>query len=219
MKDIILGYILCFLCVFGIIGTVTLLHKILKFSGELSRKLIHILVGLTWLPMYFYLRGTVHIIIVPVIFTVVNWLSAYFGIFKSMERDRGDGKHDFGTVYFAVCMVILSVISYFFPNTLYAYGIAVYCLSFGDGAAAIFGTLIKSHNPTIMKGKSLLGTLSCAVFAVLGVYFACAFTNVSVSPVQALILGVATAILELFGGRLDNFTVSFGVMLCACILI
>ena len=219
MNDILLGYILCFLCVFGIIGAVTLSHKLFKFSGEVSRKLIHALVGFTWFPMYFYLRETVHIIIVPIIFIVVNYLSARFSIFKSMERERDDNKRDYGTVYFAICMTVLSVFSYFFPKTLGCYGIAVFCLSFGDGAAAIAGTLIKKHNIAIVKGKTLAGSLACVLAAFAGIYFVCAVMAQPMTLWKAGALALLTAALEIAGGRLDNFAVSFGVMAAACLMV
>ena len=208
---ILYGYLACFAIVFGVIGVVTLLQKILKLSGETSRKLIHALVAFTWLPMYFFMAETIHFIIVPVIFTIVNYLSEMLHIFKSMERDRGDGKHDFGTVYYAVCMVILSVLTYFFPEKLPCYGIAVFCLSFGDGAAALVGANVQKHNPQLLKGKSLLGCIACFLASVGGIYFICAVIGMQINILKVLLIALCTTVLELFGGRFDNFAVSMGI--------
>ena len=204
---------------FGIIGMITLLHKLIGFSNEISRKLIHVLVGFTWLPIYFYLRGTVHMIILPVIFVAVNWLSVHFNIFKSMERETDGKKKDLGTVYYAVCMTLMSVFTYIFPEKLPCYGIAVFCLSFGDGAAAIAGKLVKKYNKELMRGKTLAGTLACLFAAVIGVYFICAVIKQPISLLNAVIFGAVTAMFELFSGKYDNFTVSLGVMLTACLIL
>ena len=216
---ILTGYLLSLLIPFAAIGISSLLKRLLKLKTEISRKLIHILVGNTWFPMYFYLRGTVHFIIVPAIFIAVNWLSNRFNVFKSMEREKKDGKSDLGTVYFAICMTVMSTASYIFPALTIPYGIAVACLTLGDGAAAAFGILINKHNPVIFKGKTLFGSLACIVFSALGVCFMCLCTGTQAAPYAVALLAVLTCVLELFGGRFDNFTVSFGTMAAAYLLL
>lgn len=219
MSDILTGYILSFACAFGAIGLISLLRKPLKLGNEISRKLIHILVGFTWLPMYFYLKETVHIIIVPVIFIAVNYASLKFTIFKAMEREKNqEGKSDMGTVYFAVSMSILSVISYFYKTSLIPYGISVFCLSFGDGAAAIAGTWLKDRTPTLIEGKSLAGTLACFIFAIAGVYFACFVTGICIPLWKTLLLAFLTAVFEMIGKQFDNFTIPLGIT-ATCLLI
>lgn len=218
MSDIIKGYILCFVTVFGIIGAVTLMQKLFGLKGEVPRKLIHTLVSFTWFPMYFYLRGTMHFIVIPVIFTVVNYLAEKFHFFRSMEREREDGRHDWGTVYYAVCMTILSCVTYFFPKKLPCYGIAVFALSFGDGAAALIGSSVK-RNIQIMKGKSLAGTIACFLAATAGIWFVCNVIGQELALLQSVFLGAASAVLELVSGRADNFAVSLGICALAWFMI
>lgn len=168
--------------------------------------------------MYFYLKGTIHIIIVPLIFIAVNFLSLKLKLFKSMEREQKDGKNDFGTVYFAICMTVMSVISYFCNKALIPYGIAVFCLSFGDGAAAMAGSLIKKHNPVIVKGKTLAGAVACFIFAALGIILICCVLDIEISFWRIALLAFISSVLEVISGKYDNFAVPLGVMLTATLI-
>lgn len=110
--NIAIGYCLSygylFLAIFGI-GT---LKKILKFSTETSRKLIHILIGFTWIILYRYLRNTIHFIIIPLSFIIINALSYKFKIFKMFERETNEKNH-YGTIYYAIAMTIMATLSFF----------------------------------------------------------------------------------------------------------
>ena len=73
-------------------------------------------------------------------FVIINYLSYKKDIIKVMERDVQDG---LGTVYYALSLLILAVVSFgvykqpslgLIPNLIMAYG---------DGLAAVFGKLIK----------------------------------------------------------------------------
>ena len=220
MNKTLLGYILCCAVVFGVLGLVTALQKLFfKPGSDVPRKLIHALVAFTWLPMYFYLRGTVHFIIIPVIFTAMNYCAERFHLIKSMERQRDDGKHDWGTVYYALCMVILSTVTYFFPAMLPCYGIAVFALSFGDGAAALVGTAFGHRNIELLKGKSLAGTIACALATIGGIYLVCTIIGQPVALWYVAVLGAITALLELVSGKADNIVVSIGIFAVSYLLL
>lgn len=209
---IFFGYIFCLLIVFGAISVITVLQNALHFNVEVSRKIIHILVGFTWLPMYFFLRDTVHYIIIPTLFIIVNALSNKYNVFKAIEREPDNGKNNLGTVYYAICMTIMSIVCYVFPEMNTSYGVSVAVLSFGDGAAALLGSQIKNHNYNICKNRSLIGTLSCFVFSIIGVLLLKIVIDIQLSFLQILLISLAAAIFEFFGGKFDNFVISFGTL-------
>jgi len=130
-----------------------------------------------------------------------------------MERE-GE-KSTPGTVYYAMAITVLMALSLIFPETLIPGGIAVFCLSFGDGFAAIAGEFFGKHSPKITKTKSLIGSAACAVFSIVGIYILSIFVPIDLSFPQVLIIGLATSVLELAGWGLDNFTISFGVVALA----
>lgn len=192
--------------------------KILKFSTETSRKLIHILIGFTWIILYRYLRNTIHFIIIPLSFIIINALSYKFKIFKMFERETNEKNH-YGTIYYAIAMTIMATLSFFNEQLLLPYGLSVFVLSFGDGAAALFGTAIKKHNPKITKEKSLIGTLACIIFSGLGIILFEQILNINISILYVALIAVITGILELVGYGLDNFSVTLGVMLISYFVI
>lgn len=209
------GYLIGYAYLFGIILGVGAAYKIFKFPSELSRKLIHILICFTWLVLYRFFEGSWQILVMPVSFVIINALSLKFKFFKGMERE-GE-KSTPGTVYYAAAITVLTGLSLIIPETLVPGGIAIFCLSFGDGFAAIAGEFFGKYSPKITKTKSLVGTLACLVFSVAGVYIlaVCLPEPLGLSFPQVLIIGAATSVLELAGWGLDNFTISFGIVALA----
>ena len=197
----ILGYI--FLLIFGIGPLVQ------KFSDlETSRKVIHTMLFVVWILLTAFFRDTVHQIIIPVLFIILNLLSYRFHIYASVEREEDN---HFGTVYFAIVVTAVMTFVYFFPE-YYAYsGIAIFCLTFGDGFAAMIGYHVRSKS--LMPHKSLAGFLSCGAASFLSVLAFCLVYSVPFSLLQILVIGVLAAILELCEAGMDNFSVTIGVFL------
>ncbi len=200
----IIGYI--FLLIYGM-GPL-----VLKFSNlETSRKSIHTMLFVVWILLDVFFKGTIHQIIIPVLFIILNGLSYRFNLYKSVERDEGN---HLGTIYFAIVVTAIMTFVYFFPQYYYCSGIAVFCLTFGDGFAALIGYNIRTR--ALRPGKSLGGFLACFLASALSVWVFQLFYPVELTVLQALIIGVSAAILELCEWGLDNFSVSIGIfLLCA----
>lgn len=203
----LIGYILIFSYILLLsFGCGPLIRK--WVNGETSRKFIHIMLFLVWVLIDRFLRGTVHQIIIPVSFIFLNLLSYRFQLCKSIERTEGN---HYGTVYFAVAITVIMSISYFFPDFYLPSGVAVMCLTFGDGFAALIGYHFKSRK--IASHKSLLGFVSAAAASAGAVFVFNALYQVGLTPMEILTLGLFTAILELVDYGLDNFTIVFGTFL------
>ncbi len=216
--NILYGYLFSYVYLFATILLIGLFQKIIKFNIEISRKLIHIFVGMTWLILQKYLVGTWHMVMVPLSFVVINALSYKYKIFKMYERADGSGNH-FGTVYYAVSITVMAMVSLFVPKFMLPFGIACFCLSFGDGAAALVGTLYKKKKIMITKDKSLVGTVACALFACVGIILLSCFVSVPLKWTDIVFLSVLTAALELVGKGLDNFSIPFGIMTVSAFLL
>ena len=214
---ILSGYLLSYVYLFGVILLIGALQKLFRFDVEISRKVIHFFIGFVWLILYRYHANTWHFLVVPFSFIVINYASYKLKIFKMFERE--DEKNHYGTIFYAISMTVMSGVSLIWPQTLIPYGIAVFCLSFGDAAAALCGGYIRKGNRKITKEKSLYGTLGAIVFSIIGIFLFLLILPAPLKLWQILLLGVASGLLELAGKGLDNFTLPFGVLALATLFL
>lgn len=208
------GYIVSVGYLAVIILFFSFLNKKFKVDVEITRKILHILIGFTWVLMDIFWEVSYHQIIMCGIFVVVNSISRKFEIFPGIER-KGSSDHP-GTVYYALAMLILAIVSYLYPPMYYPFGMAVMCLSFGDGIAPLFALIFKKHNIKLVANKTLAGSLACFVFSFVAliVFNVCYKLNFHIESLLA-IASVAT-IMELFvQNGLDNFGITFSVALFA----
>lgn len=205
MGLILLGYLVSIAYVFFLIFAIGPLVKS-KTNGETSRKVIHTMLMVVWILIDVFFKNSIHQIILPVIFIILNALSYKFKIYKSVERDEGN---HLGTVYFAIAITIIMTVAYFFPQLYHATGIATVGLTIGDGFAALVGYNTKSKK--ILRSKSINGTIACMFATALASFVFCAYYGLELSIVSILVLSVLTGILELTEKGLDNFTVALGV--------
>lgn len=203
--SIVIGYILIFLYAFGLIFAV---GKLLqgRVNLETSRKIIHTMLFAIWVFIDLFLRDTVHQIIIPVVFIFLNAMSYKFKIYKSVERE--DGNH-LGTVYFSIAVSVIMALAYFFPELYYPSGLAVCCLTFGDGFAALIG--YNTVSKKLCAHKSLNGFIACAAASALSMLAFKAIYLPEIGLGAIALLAVIAAICELIDFGLDNFTVTFSV--------
>ena len=207
------GYLIGYGFLFAVILGAGAAYKTFKFPPEVSRKIIHISICFTWIVIYKFFAYDWQCLVMPISFIIINALSLKYHFFKGMERE-GE-KSTPGTVYYAIAITLLFTASLIWPETLIPGGVATFCLSFGDGFAALFGNFFGKKSPQIMKNKSLVGSAACVVFSIIGIYILSIFVPVNLEFYEIAIIGLATAILELVGWGLDNFTITIGVMLLA----
>ena len=210
---IVIGYLVTIAYVFFMILVVgNLINKL--FNAEMSRKAIHTGLFFVWVLLWFFFKDTIHQVIIPIIFIIVNYLSYKFKIFKTMERE---GEKELGTVYFSIAITIIMLIALIYPSTYYCSGIATFCLTFGDGFAAIIGENTKSKK--IRCNKTINGFLSCFIFSFFATYLFNYFYNLDLNILMCLSIGYIAAIFELVGSKIDNFTVVFSTFVLSIILL
>jgi len=145
-----------------LIGIAELLSRRTRLSREVMRKVLHCLIGLEWLVLYYFFSDSWQIVVIPASFVIVNLASYRFKFFHSIEREEGNHP---GTVFYAVSMTAMSVATAIDHRFMLPFGIAVACLSFGDAAAALMGRYLKPH--VAVFRKSLWGAVGCFVFSFL----------------------------------------------------
>lgn len=221
----VLGYLLSLGYVFVILIIAAAAEKYHILEQEGRRKFVHIMLVFTWVIMIHFLTETIHLVLIPVVFVLLNSVSyitskkgtASIPVLSSMER-TGEEETP-GTVYYACSMMMMGIILCFRKDMLISCGIGLFCLAFGDGMAGVIGK--KSFGifkKQLFSGKTLGGSLACIVFAVIGCSIWLLLMGKEVLFLPVLTVGIVCAILELPGYGLDNLSIPLGCMFAARML-
>ena len=194
-------------------GMLCLLLSLVAYKAgvpkKYTRKIVHILVGFEWVILYHTMGQGLHFVAVCLIFTALLAISYKKSL---MPMISSDGDNAPGTVYYGLSMTAMAIASIFLENFIFAFGIAVFCTSIGDGFAAIVGSSVKKYNPQIYKNKTLIGTLAAFAFSFASAYVFARIYELPLGIPHALAIGAFAAGLELvteYG--LDNITLPLGV--------
>lgn len=193
------------------IALVILCGKLFEKSGkEASRKFIHIMLSNWWIIAMIFFDNVWFAMILPFLFVIINYVSYKYNIIKVMERNDGDDeKESLGTVYYAISLLVLSLITFGPINNplIGLCGIAV--MGYADGLAAIVGQSLKS--PVFKVGdskKSLAGctTMFLVTFIILTGFLA--YTEVSYWFIKSILVAALITIVEAVSIKgTDNLTV------------
>ena len=201
------------------LAVAALAKKLFRAGDELSRKIVHISVAFAWLPMYFCFGQSWHLLVPPALVTVMNYISCRTGLLSMMERSDSE-KKSYGTVFYALSMLIMSAFSLWDFDCAVPYGMGLFCMALGDGFAPYFGT-IKRGNRHFLGGKrSLYGC--AAVFVICGAvlsFFNAAF-GLDLEWWKIIILAWGATVFELVGVQgTDNLTLPLGVFALSCLFV
>lgn len=198
------------------LGVSEVLRRVARVSVDVTRKFVHIAVGMIAFPLVLLFQSWQCAIIPPLVFIIVNYVSYRRQIFVGMETGA---RGQLGTVYFPISFAILLPLLWSQPALLVA---SLMPMVWGDALAAIVGQRIGMRKFTILgQTRSLEGTLAMFVFSWLAVFLALIFFAQSLesSFVTALIVASVASIVEAlspFG--LDNLTVPLASALVLMVL-
>lgn len=180
--------ILLVFAIFGVIGVSEVLRKIFKFDPEVTRKVVHITVGIAVFPSPLIFKSAVPVVLIALFFIVVNFLSLKFRVFKGMDSIE---RQTYGTVYYPLAFLILVLA--FWRNHPAIISISMLILALGDAFAAIVGEGVKKPKLYNLTGdkKSVQGS----------------FAMFLVSFLVVLISLILTSNLKLWWGDVLNLTI------------
>lgn len=204
------GILISIIFVFLIIGVSSLMKKLNILSNEGSRKFIHIGVSNWWIIAMIFFDNNISAAIVPGLFVIINYISYKKQIFSAMERDGS--QKDLGTVYYALSLLILSLITFKNKELSYIGALGILIMGYGDGFAAIIGKNFGKHKFKILNNdKSIEGSLTMFIFSfMVSIIILHIFNPVNVL-LFSFILAFLSTILELLSPLgLDNLTVPLG---------
>lgn len=210
MNSNLLAIGISYLYIFFIISVSGLVSKFSRDSSEVSRKIVHIMVG-NWIFLTPLFKSFWAIMIVPFSFIIINALSLKYDLFKSMEREDKFP----GTVYYAISLTILVGIAYTMNWPILSYA-GILIMAYGDGLASIVGEKFGKHYPfSFSPKKSLEGSITVFTLAAIIALGCLMYFDNSIPLAGKIILSLATgflsAFIELTGNDgCDNLSVPLG---------
>ena len=207
----LLCYLLTLIYIFLIIGISGILKNKKLLSEEGTRKLVHIFVSGAYIIMYKTIYININIIIIPLLFVFINYISNKKNIFKGMETEN---RKSYGTVYYPISMVIMAIITYFNHSFYPYYGLGLFIMAFADGIAPLIGQKITS--PKIAKtNKTILGSLTVLIISILVVLIFNKVFILNLSILQILLLGIFSMLVEIISSKYDNLFLPLATALLA----
>ena len=185
---------------------ILVLSKLIAKKGEeASRKFIHILLSNVWIIYYFFIDSLAVACILPIVFTIINTISYKFKILKTMEREKNDG---FGTIYYAISILIITVFTYLQKNPMLGMS-GMLIMGYGDGMAAVVGKKIKSKEYEVGNAvKTIAGSITMFVISFFISSLVLNLLAVEYFFFKGLVIAlVATALEAISIKGLDNITV------------
>ena len=119
--------------VFGVLALAELLRVVGKRPVGVTRKLIHVGVGMWVIGTVLLFETWYFAIIPPATFVLINAFSYWRGMIKAME---GEDREDPGTIYFPISFGALIYLFWDQPVLLVA---SLMPMTWGDAMAAVFG--------------------------------------------------------------------------------
>lgn len=185
-----------------------------KMGKEASRKFIHIMLGNWWFIAMCFFTNVWSATLVPITFVVINYVSYKRDLIKVMERDEQDG---LGTVYYAIALLILAIISFGIYQKPILGLIPALVMAYGDGLAAVIGKIVKSKTYRVGETtKSIAGSITMFVISIMliATYFIYKGTPVGQTIPMALIMSFAVTLIEAVSTKgIDNISVPISVLI------
>ncbi len=210
-----LGFILCLLYVFGMIGLAELLRRWRGYGSGFTRKVIHIGVGMmSWfLPALF--TSPWPFVAACGAFMVINLLDWRYDFFKAMQSSS---RSNLGTVYFPLAAAVVALVFWEQPPLMVA---ALMPLTWGDGLAPVIGAaygkrFYRIHTSTRTLEGSAGFFVAGFAFTWLALWVMPGLPDISPTAalLPALIIMVVTTLIEAVSiWGLDNLTITAAAIL------
>ncbi len=212
---ILLGYLFTYIYIFFILISADKLKRKYKLSVEFSRKYVHVFVSFAWIIMIYFFHSSWHLMIPPITFVILNYISYKNNLFSAMERINNKS---LGTVYYPISMLILSIITVLNSDFTASFGIGLFIMAIGDGLAPYFGSIKQKYK--FNNNKTILGIITVFVSAL---FISVIFSNIYNLPLNifdVLIISISSSILEFVGLKgYDNLLLPLGSAIISYLLI
>ncbi len=208
----VIGIFLSFIYIGIILFVAEFIRKRRNLKTSVTREIIHIGVSLWGIGIYFIFKTWWGVLIPPLIFTGLNYLSYKYEIFKAMEI-----KGNIGTVLYPFSLCIIFPIAWKLGHKLPAVA-ALLTMGLGDGFAGIIGSRWGKHKYRVFNTtKSIEGSIAMFTFSFIAfLIVVIGFTNTPGDKAilcGILISSIATFVEAISPPNIDNLTVPFVVFI------
>lgn len=193
--------------------------KVLKFSDEFCRKMIHTLLGPSWFLLWLAFWRTPYFVIMGILGILIGDIGIKSNFLAVLRRDNGDNEHlRLGIFLFTLNECIMCITAYCFPFTLAACTCAMMAVAFGDGPAAVIGRRWGKYTPKLYGKKSVAGSSACFIFALIAMIGGCHIMGFSEAYWKFIVLALVATIAELFGKKYDNLIIGLAVLVAGIVI-
>lgn len=209
-----LGFVICAVYIFGLIGLAEWLRHRRGYSNFFTRKVIHIGVGMLIWTIPFLFSSPWPFILACFAFSILTFLDWRFGFFQAMASSN---PQNLGTVYFPLAAAAVAYVFWESPPLMVA---ALMPLTLGDGLAPVIGKFGTHKYVVYNHTRTLEGSMGFFIATALGTWLALwimpgtpALTALNaIAP--ALVIALATALVEAISiWGVDNLTVTATAMI------
>lgn len=193
--------IICSLVVFAILVSNEIWFKTGKTKSELSRKLVHILVG-CFVASWPWLLDWWQIQLLGIGFILAVSASQYLGIFKAIHAVQ---RPTYGELCFGASVGLVPLIT----HNKWIFAVAILHMALADGLAAVVGVRFGKRNGYKVWGhrKSVVGTLTfltVSLLLLLGYWYVAGYIGLTYILLIAILV-TAVENLAIYG--LDNLAI------------
>ena len=191
-------------------------RRLLRWSPEATRKMVHMIVGVLVAITPFVLHSKWPMVIIGGLFTVVDFFAIQRGFFKGMHGTR---RKTYGTVFYPISFVILTLALWNHHKLILVTAMLIMAIS--DAVAAIVGENVRSPIELHFgpEKKSVQGSVAMFMTTFFIVFLTCqgadylGYYDLSIERIIwiATVMGIVATASEVISIRgSDNLTVPLG---------
>jgi dolichol kinase len=192
-------------------------EKLLNKYPELSRKVLHIMVGNIAFILPIFVTDWIMAFIAAGPFIPLTFLMSPYTPIKSIRGRTSAAGHGMGLVYYSITWTILA---YVFFDNMVLIAIGILAMSYGDGFASIIGLRYGKKKYNVFGDeKSYVGSFAMFVFTYITIIVAILFYNyigqssINITLYVLVVITFISLVVSLVEGitpkGLDNLTVPF----------
>ena len=189
-------------------------EKILYKYPEISRKVLHIMVGNVAFILPIFVTKEIMAFVAAGPFILFTFLMSPYTPIKKIRGKTSSAGHGMGLVYYSITWTILA---YLFFDNMVVIAIGIFTMSYGDGFASVIGLRFGKKKYNIFGDtKSYIGSFAMFIFTFIVAIVALFDYQISITVVVILVLlsiGFIAAIVEGVTPKgLDNLTAPFAAV-------
>jgi len=212
---------------FGFIFLVLIFAKVFmligpRLSPEGIRKFVHISVCNWWFIVVAYFTRLQLVVVGPIFFILFNATAVFFKWTRHLGMN--DRFRNLGLIYYPISLLILVILDHYSYITTPICGMAIFCMGYGDGFAAVLGQKFGKGKISKFSGsKTYVGSLAMFMVSLLvitgfSIWYDLEWASCPEGIVMIVLNAAIATVLEAWTPwGIDNLTVPLGTAASLCL--